>query len=321
MDEFDNSLFNDYDFDVAATSTPQPPPQSVEPTDKEDSIAKVKKLKLDEALLLDAKGIPLLRTESRYLNFKGKNHEAEDLRKLMTYYTVWANNLYPKYNFSDFAKRVGTHASHRLVREKVNQWQEEYKEKLQVRRNVESELSGQTVGDEDGRKQEESSDDDSDRPLYIPFDENSRPKEKTIKKVQKSKPVKKRRSEFDNEEEVTKQPRTITFSDDDEEETSKPSAKSGREYALAILAEKRKKRKLAQQKAQEEEEEVGEEVVVEKKKEPLKTVDDIMGEYYEDEIELALSDNELSSLQIPSQEKSKVDQEKKAIEDSEMHDI
>ncbi|KAG2231328.1 hypothetical protein INT48_001264 [Thamnidium elegans] len=252
MDEFDNSLFNDYDFDVAATSTPQPPPQSVEPTDKEDSIAKVKKLKLDEAL--------------RYLNFKGKNHEAEDLRKLMTYYTVWANNLYPKYNFSDFAKRVGTHASHRLVREKVNQWQEEYKEKLQVRRNVESELSGQTVGDEDGRKQEESSDDDSDRPLYIPFDENSRPKEKTIKKVQKSKPVKKRRSEFDNEEEVTKQPRTITFSDDDEEETSKPSAKS-------------------------------------------------------DEIELALSDNELSSLQIPSQEKSKVDQEKKAIEDSEMHDI
>lgn len=64
----------------------------------------------------------------------------------MTYYTVWASNLYPKYNFSDFAKRVGTHASHRLVRETVNGWQEEYREKLQVRRNIESELSGKTVG-------------------------------------------------------------------------------------------------------------------------------------------------------------------------------
>lgn len=95
---------------------------------------------------METKGIPLLRNESKYLKFKGKNHEAEDLKKLMTYYTVWANNLFPKLKFSDFAKRVGQHASGRLVKNMLTEWQDEYKEKLIVRRNVQNELSGKTVG-------------------------------------------------------------------------------------------------------------------------------------------------------------------------------
>ncbi|KAI9261260.1 replication fork protection component Swi3-domain-containing protein [Helicostylum pulchrum] len=324
--EFDDSIFTNYDFDIAPdTSTPQPPPtQSTElatTIDKDDPPAKVKKLKLDEALLLEPNGIPLLQSQTRYLYFQGKNHEAEDLRKLMTYYTAWASNLFPKYNFTDFSKRVGTHASHRRVREMVNGWQDEYKEKLNVRRNFENELSGKTVDDDDNdvRRRDESSEDDDDTPLYIPFDENSKPKEKTSKKTPKYKPLIKRRIESDNEDDnVTKQPRTITFSDDDDEgETSKPSAKSGREYALAIIAEKRKKRKMAQQKAQqqeEEEEEEEKEVVLEKKRGPMKSVDDMMEEYYGEETQLALDDNELSSLQITSHQQQ-------STEDIEMEDI
>lgn len=51
--EFDDSLLDDYNFDLApATSAPQSPPtQSTElTTDKDDPPVKVKRIKLDEAL-------------------------------------------------------------------------------------------------------------------------------------------------------------------------------------------------------------------------------------------------------------------------------
>lgn len=96
--------------------------------------------------LLEPEGLRLLRNESRHLLIKGKNHEAGDLKRLMSYYTVWANNLYPKYKFSHFAKAVGKHARGKRVKALVTEWQDEYREKMQVRRNMFSELSGQTVG-------------------------------------------------------------------------------------------------------------------------------------------------------------------------------
>jgi hypothetical protein len=97
--------------------------------------------------LLDTKGIPLLRNESRYLKFKeGKGSEEENLKKLMTYYTVWANNLFPKLRLKDFARRVKKPASGQLVKHMVQTWQEEHKEKMKVRMGIHNELSGQTVG-------------------------------------------------------------------------------------------------------------------------------------------------------------------------------
>jgi hypothetical protein len=70
----------------------------------------------------------------------------EDLRKLMTYYTVWANNLYPKLRFQDFAKRIVKHTTGARLKTMVKVWQDEYKERRQVRLDVRNELSGQTVG-------------------------------------------------------------------------------------------------------------------------------------------------------------------------------
>lgn len=112
-----------------------------------------KKKKLTNSLmhffrLLETKGIPLLRNESRYIRFQGKGHEADDLKRLITYYTVWANNLYPKFRFKDFARRVQKPASGNRVKQMVEVWQEEYKGKLQARREVLQELSGETVGGE-----------------------------------------------------------------------------------------------------------------------------------------------------------------------------
>lgn len=64
----------------------------------------------------------------------------------MTYYTVWADNLFPKYKFSYFARAIAKPASGRDVRNLLSGWQDEFKEKMQVRRDLHSELSGQTVG-------------------------------------------------------------------------------------------------------------------------------------------------------------------------------
>lgn len=88
----------------------------------------------------------MLRNESRYIQFQGKGHEAADLKKLMTYYTIWANNLYPKFRFKDFAKKVQKPASTSRVKVVVAEWQDEYKDKIQARREAFQELSGETVG-------------------------------------------------------------------------------------------------------------------------------------------------------------------------------
>lgn len=68
------------------------------------------------------------------------------MKKLMTYYTVWANNLYPKLRFQDFAKRITKHTTGPRLKTMVKVWQDEFKERRQVRLDVRNELSGQTVG-------------------------------------------------------------------------------------------------------------------------------------------------------------------------------
>lgn len=51
----------------------------------------------------------------------------------MTYYTVWANNLYPKFKFQDFAQKVGKAASSKRVRVVLDTWKDEYIERRNIR--------------------------------------------------------------------------------------------------------------------------------------------------------------------------------------------
>ncbi|KAI9349896.1 replication fork protection component Swi3-domain-containing protein [Pilaira anomala] len=340
MDDFDAHDFNfdaldNYDFDVPSSQPTQPQTQTLttlQPERTTETPVKIKALKLDEKLLVETNGLPLLKNESKHLKFMGKGYEGQDLKKLMTYYTIWANNLFPKLKFQDFARKVGKPASDKLVRGLVSTWQEEYREKLKVRRDFMNELSGKTVGDDEGIvRQEDSSDDEEQRPLFIPYSSDTPRKEKT-KKTQ-SKPVAKKRNTYHSDDEDSQPPRTITFSDDEDDEKNEgASVKSGREYALAILAEKRKKRKLAQQKIQQQEEEEEEEAEEEEEEEAdmfkksstiVKPIDINMDEYYGENISLALSENELVSLNAIPEKQSEVENNEagKTDLDSEMHDI
>lgn len=168
--------------------------------------------------------------------------------------------------------------------------------------------------DEEGyvQQDEESSDDDN-RPLFFPMSAEVSERLQKEKKVPKSKPrvnkTKYRNNDTINSDEdgddddlvIKKKRRTMTFSDDEDDERvqSKPTnIKSGREYALSILAEKRKQRQLAQAKRRQEEEEEELTAAVGKIV-PTKSVDGIMNEYYDDDdVQLALSDNELLELQL-----------------------
>ena len=67
--------------------------------------------KLDESLLLSALGIPKLRAVAKKdvakkLRFKGKGHEFTDVGKLLNYYQLWLDDLFPRAKFADGLKMV-----------------------------------------------------------------------------------------------------------------------------------------------------------------------------------------------------------------------
>ena len=82
--------------------------------DEEVKITKKRKpvVKLDEAKLLSQAGIPKLRALVRSrsiaskLRLKGKGHEYSDAAKLLSYYQLWLDNLYPRAKFADGLQMV-----------------------------------------------------------------------------------------------------------------------------------------------------------------------------------------------------------------------
>ncbi|XP_030581047.1 TIMELESS-interacting protein isoform X2 [Archocentrus centrarchus] len=62
--------------------------------------------KLDSQRLISEKGLPALKTLFDKIHFKGKGHEAADLRMLMQKMENWAHRLYPKLQFEDFIDKV-----------------------------------------------------------------------------------------------------------------------------------------------------------------------------------------------------------------------
>ncbi|XP_013855944.1 TIMELESS-interacting protein [Austrofundulus limnaeus] len=62
--------------------------------------------KLDSQRLTSDRGLPALRPLFHNVHFKGKGHEAEDLRLLMLRMENWAHRLFPKLQFEDFIEKV-----------------------------------------------------------------------------------------------------------------------------------------------------------------------------------------------------------------------
>ncbi|XP_053574504.1 TIMELESS-interacting protein [Bombina bombina] len=64
--------------------------------------------KLDANRLTSQRGLPALRHIFDSTKFKGKGHEAEDLKTLIRQMENWAHRLFPKLQFEDFLARLET---------------------------------------------------------------------------------------------------------------------------------------------------------------------------------------------------------------------
>uniref|UniRef100_A0A8C3JII0 TIMELESS-interacting protein n=1 Tax=Calidris pygmaea TaxID=425635 RepID=A0A8C3JII0_9CHAR len=131
IDPLENNLFDlpDYENTEDETFPPLPPPASPGRDDVEwaqangepdgnqqsqtkDSAAAPRKAvkrpmpKLDAQRLISERGLPALRHMFDNVKFKGKGHEAEDLKTLIRHMEHWAHRLFPKLQFEDFIDRV-----------------------------------------------------------------------------------------------------------------------------------------------------------------------------------------------------------------------
>ncbi|KAM6388355.1 TIMELESS-interacting protein isoform 1-T3 [Pluvialis apricaria] len=131
IDPLENNLFDlpDYENTEDETFPPLPPPASPGRDDvewaqangepdgnqqsqtKDSAVAPRKAVKrpmpkLDAQRLISERGLPALRHMFDNVKFKGKGHEAEDLKTLIRHMEHWAHRLFPKLQFEDFIDRV-----------------------------------------------------------------------------------------------------------------------------------------------------------------------------------------------------------------------
>ncbi|KFW80312.1 TIMELESS-interacting protein, partial [Manacus vitellinus] len=129
LDPLENNLFDlpDYENTEDETFPPLPPPASPgrddadwaeahtdgnQQTQTKDSAVvtrnalKRPRPKLDAQRLTSERGLPALRHMFDNVKFKGKGHEAEDLKTLIQHMEHWAHRLFPKLQFEDFIDRV-----------------------------------------------------------------------------------------------------------------------------------------------------------------------------------------------------------------------
>ncbi|KAI1296145.1 replication fork protection component Swi3-domain-containing protein [Xylaria venustula] len=83
---------------------------------------RVPRVKLDETRLLSDNGIPKLRRKARDLKFKGKGHEFSDAARLLSFYQLWLDDLFPKAKFTDALSMVEKAGHKNLLRLKRIEW-------------------------------------------------------------------------------------------------------------------------------------------------------------------------------------------------------
>ncbi|KAG8530064.1 uncharacterized protein KY384_005546 [Bacidia gigantensis] len=108
--EVDNELLRDVDTNMDVTPKGQAKAKQQNSSggilglDEEIKVTKKRApiAKLDEARLLSQAGIPKLRRTARErLRFKGKGHEFSDCARLLNFYQLWLDDLYPRAKFAD----------------------------------------------------------------------------------------------------------------------------------------------------------------------------------------------------------------------------
>ncbi|KAK6856610.1 hypothetical protein PG995_006797 [Apiospora arundinis] len=100
--------------------------------EEEVNVAKkqrVPNVKLDEPRLLSDKGIPRLRRKARELKFKGKGHEFSDTARLLSWYQLWLDDLFPKAKFLDALAMIEKTGHSKRMRMERMGWIDEGKPK------------------------------------------------------------------------------------------------------------------------------------------------------------------------------------------------
>jgi len=132
-DDLDNYGVDDLSDDPFASPSPQSKKRK-EPAsssnalgiDEEVSVqkrARVPAVKLDEDRLLGPAGIPRLRQRaSRNLKIKGKGHEFSDAARLLSFYQLWLDDLFPKARFLDALAMVEKAGHKKRVMTARNEW-------------------------------------------------------------------------------------------------------------------------------------------------------------------------------------------------------
>ncbi|KIW95475.1 uncharacterized protein Z519_04060 [Cladophialophora bantiana CBS 173.52] len=129
------------DRDDSPTSSPQGKRKAINDLDaslgldEEVKVTKKRKpiSKLDEARLLSAPGIPKLRADacsgkfSQKLRLKGKGHEFSDVARLLNYYQLWLDNLYPRAKFADGLQLIEKVGHSRRLQVMRKEWIDEGK--------------------------------------------------------------------------------------------------------------------------------------------------------------------------------------------------
>ncbi|KAK3915080.1 TIMELESS-interacting protein [Frankliniella fusca] len=75
--------------------------------------------KLDAERLKGPRGLKQLKNSFTDIKFKGKNHETEDLQKVMARLEHWSHRLFPKFQFDDFLEKVEKLGSKKQVQNYV----------------------------------------------------------------------------------------------------------------------------------------------------------------------------------------------------------
>jgi len=78
------------------------------------------RLKLDPPRLTGPRGLGVIESAFKDFKFKGKGHEASDLRRLMMILEHWAHRLFPKMTFQDCINRIEELGSTKAIANYVN---------------------------------------------------------------------------------------------------------------------------------------------------------------------------------------------------------
>ncbi|GAA96780.1 uncharacterized protein L969DRAFT_97127 [Mixia osmundae IAM 14324] len=87
---------------------------------------KKKRVKMDTDRLLSAKGLVKLKESAERFKIKGKGHEMEDLKRLLSMYTLWAHQMNPMGSFHDTISRCENLCKTRLVVSQMKEWRSEF---------------------------------------------------------------------------------------------------------------------------------------------------------------------------------------------------